>query len=182
MRTRRRTAKGALASITGAFVLSIVVILSGTFAAADAPWPQRSPEQDPYKYENYCFSQQVPNDYVSTDGDFWKYSGEESNSLYQALIGLFNPDLNHQELEGVMGASVDKAWSITTGRPDVVIASLDSGIAWQNVAAMGELARKCHLNSGEIPPPEGADSWDMNQDGVLNYGDILPFVEALLQP
>jgi len=173
MRTRRRTAKGALASITGAFVLSIVVILSGTFAAADAPWPQRSPEQDPYKYEDYCFSLQAPNDYIPTDGDFWKYSGEESNSLYQALIGLFNPELSHQELEGVMGASVDKAWSITTGRPDVLIASLDSGITWQNVAAMGELARKCFLNSGEIPPPSGADSWDKNQDGVFNVDDYL---------
>ena len=174
MRARRRSAKGALASITGAFVLGIIVILSGTFAAADAPWPQRSPEQDPYKYEDYCYSQQLPDDYGPASGDFWKYSGEESKTLYQTLIGLFNPDLNRQELEGVMGASVDKAWSVTTGRPDVLIALLDSGIAWHDAGAMGELARKCHLNTGELPPPEGAvDTWDKNGDGVFNVDDYI---------
>ncbi len=174
MRARRRSAKGALASITGAFLLTVIVIMSGTFAAADAPWPQHPPGQDPYRYEDYCFSPQTPDDYDPAGRDFWKYSGDESNTLYQALIGLFNPDLNRQELEGVMGASVDKAWSITTGRPDVLIAVLDSGIAWHDAAATGELARKCHLNEGELPPPEGAaDTWDKNGDGVFNVDDYI---------
>jgi hypothetical protein len=164
-------AKGALASTTGAFLLVILLVFSGTFAAADTPWPQPPSGQDPYEYEDYCFSSQTPDDYDPSSGDFWKYSGGESNSLYQAMIGLFNPELDRQELEGVMGAGVDKAWSITTGRPDVVIAELDSGIAWQDAAAMHELARKCRLNAGEIPPPEGADRWDKNQDGVFNVDD-----------
>ena len=171
MGTRRRSTKGALASITGAFIICIV-ILSGTFAAADTPWPQHAPGQDPYKYEEYCFSLQTPNDYSPADNDFWKYSGEKSNTLYQALIGIFNPTLDRQELEGVMGAGVDKAWSITTGRPDVLIAELDSGIKWHDKAAMGELRRKFYLNTGELPPPQGADSWDKNQDGVFNVDDF----------
>jgi hypothetical protein len=170
MRTRRRRAKGVLASIAGALLVGIL-ILSGTFATADAPWPQHSPLQEPGEYEQYCFSSGMPDDYASTSGDYWKYTSDKSNTLYQSLIGLFHPDLDSRELEGVMGASVDKAWSVTTGRPDVIIALLDSGIRWHDAAAMGELARKCYLNPGEIPPPQGAATWDANGDGVLNVDD-----------
>jgi hypothetical protein len=171
MGTRRKQTRGALTSIAGALLIGIV-ILSGTFASADAPWPQHSPEQDPAKYEQYGYSSTLPNDYGPASGDYWKYTSEKSNTLYQALIGLFNPDLDRRELEGVMGASVDKAWSVTTGRPDVLIAGLDSGIRWHDAAAMGELARKCYLNTGELPPPQGAaDRWDLNGDGVFNVDD-----------
>ena len=172
MVTRRKSTRGALASITAAFLLGIVAI-SGTLAAADAPWPQPPPGQDPTAYENYSYSSQLPNDYLSTDNDYWKYTSESSSSLYQALLGLFNPDLDQQELEGIMGAGVDKAWSITTGRPDVLIAGLDSGIRWHDTAAMGELARKCYLNPGEVPPPQGALTWDRNGDGMFNVDDFI---------
>ncbi len=171
MRTRRRSTKGALASITGAFLICIAV-LSGTFAAADTPWPQHPPGQDAEKYEQYSFSAHMPNDYGAADNDFWKYTSEESDSLYHALIALFNPGLDRRELEGIMGASVDKAWSVTTGRPDVLIAVLDSGVKWHDAAVMGELRRKFHLNSGEVPPPQGADRWDKNQDGAFNVDDF----------
>lgn len=170
MRTRRRHTKGALASIAGALLIAIV-ILSGTFAAADAPWPQHTPYQDPARYEQYGYSSAPPNDYVPSDGDYWKYSSEDGGTLYHALIGLFHPDLDRRELEGIMGASVDRAWSITTGRPDVVIAVLDTGIRWSDTVAMGELARKCYLNPGEAPPPQGAERWDANGDGVFNVDD-----------
>jgi predicted secreted protein len=152
-------------------LLLAVFVLPGTAAVADTPWPQPPPGQDPYKYEEYCFSTAAPDDYSSAEDDFWMYTSEKSDSLYHALISLFNPDLYLRELEGVMGASVDRAWGITTGRPDVLIAELDSGIKWHDTGAMHELARKCHLNDGELPPPQGAASWDKNQDGVFNVDD-----------
>jgi hypothetical protein len=170
MRARRGPTKGAIASSACVFLL-FIAILSGTFAAADAPWPQHPPGQDPYRYEEYCFSSVAPDDYRTSDNDFWKYTGEKSDTPYQALISLFNPGLDRRELEGVMGASVDRAWNITTGRPDTVIAVLDSGIRWHDPAAMKELARKCYLNPGELPPPLGADTWDKNGDGVINVDD-----------
>ena len=170
MTTRHRHTKGALTSITGALLVGIL-ILSGTFALADAPWPQHSPTQDPGRYEQYGYSPLPPNEFGPTSSEYWKTTGEKSNTLYQTIIGLFHPDLDQAELAGVMGASVDKAWGVTTGRPDVVIAGLDTGIAWRDPAAMGELRSKCYLNPGELPPPQGAPIWDANGDGVFNVDD-----------
>lgn len=170
MRTRRRQAKGALTSIAVA-LLAGMIVLTGTFAAADAPWPQHSPSQDAARYDQYGYSSSLPDDYGPGSSDYWKYTSDKSGTRYQTLIGLFNPDLDRRELGGVMGASVDKAWSVTTGRPDVVIAALDTGIRWHDTAAMAELARKIYLNPGELPPPHGADRWDFNGDGVFNVDD-----------
>ena len=171
MITRRRTTKGALTSITGAVLILSIFVLTAVFASAGAPWPQHQPEQDPNKYEEYCLSAQLPDDYGPGDNDYWKYTSEKDDSPYFSMSSVSNPDLYARELEGVMGAGVDAAWSITTGRPDVVIAELDSGIDWRNAAAMGELARKCRLNSGELPPPQGAERWDANGDGIFNVDD-----------
>ena len=84
--------------------------------------------------------------------------------------------------------SVDLAWQVTTGRPDVLIAVLDSGIRWDDVGAMHDLARKVHLNRGELPLPRDAaghtkpessaagaflnpDPYDLNDDGVFDVAD-----------
>jgi hypothetical protein len=83
-----------------------------------------------------------------------------------------------QELGGVRGDSttdVDPtaktAWQITTGRPDVTIAVLDSGIKWNDAGAMSDLRRKVRLNTGELPLPEGCTKYDCNGDGVVNVDD-----------
>ncbi|MEW6554647.1 MAG: S8 family serine peptidase [Actinomycetota bacterium] len=172
MRTRHRQAKGALTIAAGALLVGIL-ILSSAFATADAPWPQRSPAQDPNRYEQYGYSSVLPNDYGPGSSEYWKLTGEESNTLYQTLVGLFHPELDRRELEGVMGAGVDKAWSVTTGRPDVVIAVLDTGMAWRDAAAMTELRRKCYLNPGELPPRQAAPIWDANGDGAFNVDDYV---------
>ena len=79
-----------------------------------------------------------------------------------------------QELFGVRGPSVDKAWQVTTGRPDVVLAILDSGIEWRDAGAMGDLAAKVHLNAAELPLPESTtNGYDRNADGVFNVRDYL---------
>jgi hypothetical protein len=51
------------------------------------------------------------------------------------------------------GVSIDKAWQLTLGRPDVVIAQIDTGIRWES----SDLRRQVHLNWGELPPPEVAN-------------------------
>jgi len=174
MITRRGLANGALASIIGAIpLIMLIFILQGTFAVAGAPWPAPPPGQDPYKYENYCYSTGMPDDYGPQSEGFWELTGERSHSLYHNLLSLFAPDLYRRELEGVMGAGVDKAWSITTGRPDVVIAELDSGINWRSAKDMAELSRKCYLNERELPPPLGCDGYDKNRDGAFNVDDYI---------
>ena len=48
----------------------------------------------------------------------------------------------------------DTAWETTTGRPDVTIAVLDSGIKWNDAGAMVDLRKKTRLNRGEVPVPQ----------------------------
>ena len=81
---------------------------------------------------------------------------------------------------------VRTAWQTTTGRPDVTIAVLDSGIEWNNVGAMRDLRTKVRLNRRELPRPRvdrgpldptlpcpsgGGGSYDLNGDGAVNLPD-----------
>jgi hypothetical protein len=68
---------------------------------------------------------------------------------------------------GSIGFSVDRAWQQTTGRDDVIIAVLDSGIRWE----YPDLVRKLYLNAGELPPPEGSEAHDANGDGRFDIDD-----------
>ena len=76
---------------------------------------------------------------------------------------------------GQLGAAVDLAWGVDRGRPDVVIAVLDSGIKWHDAAAMRDLADQAYLNRGELPVPQpagtGADPYDSNGDGRFTVSD-----------
>ena len=66
-----------------------------------------------------------------------------------------------RELGGVRGAhladdaadSADTAWETSTGRPDVAIAVLDSGIKWNDRNAMVDLRRKTRISKGEAKVP-----------------------------
>ncbi len=102
-----------------------------------------------------------PNDFH----DDWKITSDRT--------GETAIDSSPQELFGVKGASVDLAWQISTGRPDVLIAVLDSGIRWQD--RITDLFDKLYLNRRELPVPEGSsnsiDPWDRNRDGVFNVRD-----------
>ncbi len=111
-------------------------------------------------YHEYLFLDRpatpgTPNDY--TGGNVWKYSRLQ----FEDLAG------DSEELFGVKGMRVDTAWTLSTGRPDVVIAVLDSGIRWEQ----SDLRKKAHLNTGELPLPEGSSSYDANDDGVVNVED-----------
>ena len=98
-------------------------------------------------------------------GDDWK--------LTSAKTGEAAIDGSAQELYGIKGASVDRAWQVSTGRPDVVIAVLDSGIRWAEPLA--DLVGKFYLNRAELPAPQGstnvADPHDSNGDGLFTVRD-----------
>jgi hypothetical protein len=158
-------------------LLPIAFLLAATAAQAEFPYPGNpdpcGPEPAPgciaaTEFHRYLFlpetsPPQRPDDF----GNDWKIS---SNRTGDPAI-----DGSAQELFGVTGASVDLAWQVTTGRPDVVIAVLDSGIRWgENYP---DLVNKFYLNRGELPVPEGStnpdDPWDRNRDGVFNVQDYL---------
>lgn len=117
-----------------------------------------------------------------TDKRVWMYAAtpEEGNEPVNS---------SPQELNGVRGAhvvdadpSAETAWQITTGRTDVTIAVLDSGIKWNDRGAMEDLRRKTRLSQGELEQPlvdRGGDpcasfsagGWDANGDGVFDVED-----------
>jgi hypothetical protein len=132
-------------------------------AAADFPYGVDGPHW-------HTAAGQVPND-LAGDGNDWKFAATagSDNSIYAT---------NPVELNGVRGAHVDDpdasvrtAWMTTTGRPDVTIAVLDSGIKWNDKGAMSDLRDKVKLNRGELPKPEGCADYDCNHDGVFNLED-----------
>jgi len=149
-----------------------------TRAAAEMPYPP-NPRPcdgsntdpaciDPTAFADYLFLPAttpltLPNDFR----DDWK--------LTSGTTGDPAIDSSDQELFGVKGASVDRAWQTTTGRPDVLIAVLDSGIRWAE--NQPDLINKFYLNRGELPAPAGStnprDAYDRNGDGLFNMADYL---------
>jgi len=128
----------------------------------------------------------------------WMYSATAADPGVPPDPAVTAVNASPAELHGVRGAhivdadaSVDAAWQVTTGRPDVAIAVLDSGIKWDDTGAMRNLRFTTHLNRGELPEPRndglaapnepGQDctpagpydeaGHDLNGDGVFNLLD-----------
>jgi hypothetical protein len=149
-------------------------------ATAAAPalgaFPYTRPGADPRNYQDLYLTSQVPNDVGDDDeGEYFKYS---ASPLAANLLINVSP----VELGGVRGAhvldrntSLPTAWQITTGRPDVTIAVMDSGIKWNETGAMNDLRLKTRLNRGELPLPQSGvatcSAYDCNVDGVFNVAD-----------
>jgi hypothetical protein len=160
----RGTNKGLLAGILVAAIFLFVYVLQALFSAAAFPLARGQAGSD--------FQPSYPRpDDLDPYGDGWLLTAEKSKDPYQDLLSIFNPELYKKELQGVMGASVDRAWNITMGRPQVLMAELGTGIRWQSREDMEELARKFRLNQGETTPPLGSDKYDKNGDGVFNVDD-----------
>lgn len=154
------------------------VALAATLAAALLPAlaPTAPPAFGAFPYPSeskmYTDPGQVPND-LSGDRNDWKFAatrGEDAdNGATANLAG---------ELKGVRGArvadnnpGVGTAWQQITGRPDVTIAVLDSGIKWNDAGAMGDLKDKVRLNKGELPLPQSCSGYDCDGNGVFNVAD-----------
>ncbi|MEA3223930.1 MAG: FG-GAP-like repeat-containing protein [Thermodesulfobacteriota bacterium] len=161
------------------FILAVSIIsVLAINVYADVPYPKAPEGADVYAYEGYCYLETsagvpvLPENYTCDDSE-WKYSSNQSGNIWI--------DNSPKELYGVTGMSVDRAWEITTGRPDVIIAIIDSGIKWDEK----NITNKFYLNKGEliaprdlggecIPYDEGSNPlayWDCNGDGVFNVED-----------
>jgi hypothetical protein len=127
-------------------VASMIAAAAAPAAFAEVPYPKcQAPGcTDPSRYSSYLFLPPgvLPNDFDPKSSDFWK----------------FNPGT---------GMNIVGAWQRTTGRPDVVVAVLDSGIRWN----ASQLAKATALNTGELPLPPGCTEYDCNDDGVVNVED-----------
>ncbi|MBW2444409.1 MAG: S8 family serine peptidase [Deltaproteobacteria bacterium] len=109
---------------------------------------------------------EMPDDYdfnpaAPDAGSGWKYQGEISGGPADGLVG---------------GLNLVEGWQVTTGRPDVVVAVLDSGIRWSSP----DVARKVALRTWELPFPADANppapctgpGHDCNGDGVVSVDDF----------
>ncbi len=123
-----------LRKVVLAAATALALLPSGAFAAF------------PYEREGT-----PPNDLVGKLEWMYAATPEPGNTAVNA---------DPRELGGVRGAHlVDAsdgaatAWQLTTGRPDVTIAVLDSGIQWEDLSAMWDLRRKTRISRGEAPAP-----------------------------
>ena len=171
-------------------VLALAVVATAACAeGALAAFPYQ-PQGPPSDYSKYRLppAAPVPNDL--TEKRVWMYA-----STPPASVGpLPNPlTLDKRELGGVRGAWVvdadreaPQAWHTTTGRPDVTIAVLDSGIQWNRDLMRHDLRRKTRISRAEARRPEVTRAsatepgqscatfkpdWDANGDGVFNVID-----------
>ncbi len=166
MRRTRGFLFGRLARMLAFAALAAAAAALPAPAEAEVPYPEAPEGTDPRAYELYCRiapgGDGLPANYAGSN--VWKYASQSSGD--PAI------DSDPRELYGVTGMSVDRAWEVTTGRPDVVIAILDSGIRW-NERGIAEITNKFYLNKGELPPPQGSPDgrYDSNGDGVFNVRD-----------
>ena len=128
------------------FLFVCLALVTGV-SSAEVPYPtcESAGCTDPSDFGSYLFLQrgQLPNDFDRRDSDSWKYRARS-------------------------GLNVVRAWRITTGRPDVVIAILDSGIRWNKA----DLAASVALNEAELPVPVGCAEHDCNGDGFVSIVDF----------
>jgi hypothetical protein len=186
------------ASRATSILLAAVVATAGVVpaAVAEAPFPT-PPAGGVYDWADHLFldsgdcsagnasDNQLPGNF-DCERD-WKYTDHREpagpTDTYDPLVAN-----NPQELFGVKGTGVNRAWEVSTGRPDVVIAVLDSGIRWEEGGStLADLIEKHYLNRQELPLPQVGDApatanpgdtrfdgYDVNGDGIFNvldYGD-----------
>jgi hypothetical protein len=173
--------------LPAAAAAALVVLLATLPAAATFPYPAGG---DPYDYTrlhitNGSCDGVPPGEPKPAGSDLpagfdcrgdWELTGyapQPGDANYDPLVAL-----NPQELFGVTGSTTNRAWEVTTGRPDTVIAVMDSGIRWNTP----RLVNKVALNMGELPLPctgvcDGTRNngalldYDVNGNGVFNIGD-----------
>jgi len=155
-----RTALAAATLLAAAAGMVALLLAS----SARAAFPYMPAGGDPHNPATWKLPPgQAPSNY----GNDWRLAATPEQSTQSMTVNL-KPD----ELCGIRGASVvdtsatfpagscvtagtpvKTAWEVTLGRPDVLIAVLDSGIEWNDAGSMLDLRDKVHLNQGELPAP-----------------------------
>ncbi|MBI1746840.1 MAG: VCBS repeat-containing protein [Acidobacteria bacterium] len=163
-------------------VAMLVVLTWSSFLLGEFPYPRKPDNVRPQDFERYMRLPVTVPPTRPNDFQRWKYTSDKTDATEVRL--------NPHELGGVIGMSVDLGWQVSTGRPDTLIAVLDSGIKWNDRGAMEDLVRKTYLNRGELPEPQNSqgltkrqliamgqqfqnpnDLWDLNDDGIFNMVD-----------
>ena len=121
--------------------------------------------------EEGIFVANIPDDF---DMPAWDPSDPFSMFVETTALMGFNPMDPEAEAQPwqIPGSNVTGAWKYSVGRPDVIIAVLDAGIAGYDDP---EVRHAFFLNAGELPLPNSAGEpcpdYDCNQDGRFNVDD-----------
>jgi hypothetical protein len=153
-------------------------------ASAQADFPYAAPGTDTKDYSAlHTNLGQTPNDMGGSD--VWKFAATPEDNNFPV-----NNDA--RENNGIRGGyladshPVPTGWTVSTGRPDVVIAELDSGVDWRDAGFIEDIRFKIRINRGELPTPNHAGPAlvsgancasyqakdDANGDGVFNLRDF----------
>ncbi len=166
MRTRISTRlwrSPGLRALAALGLLSILAPMHGARAA----WP-------PAPNADFTDPQNWPNDPgYGGRWNYWSFLPKQDTGA--------SPYIAADQKLGASGMSVDKAWTLTIGRPDVRIAVLDSGIEWESA----DIANKTWLNKAELsgshkPQDKNGNAcggiadlagYDCNGDGIFSVAD-----------
>lgn len=193
--------RSVIARRSGAVLIGLTILAESAFAAVPFPRPETN-GSNPYDYESYAFidngecrsgttptgPRELPQSFdCKKHHKVTNYAPKPGDPDYDPQV-----EENPAEYGGVKGSRMNKAWEVTTGRPDVVIAVMDSGIKWDgrnsvtgalDLNPVRRLRKKFFLNAGELPRPgpPGIEcalhpdtrfgGYDRNCDGVFNVVD-----------
>src|SRR5437764_9853065 len=184
---RRGIHRAAASAVACLLVASASVLIGGGASAAacggfENPCSNETAQQFTY---GSVQRQDTPNDpdYDQSEPDTQQPEGNRSSNFYDEKRGLvgFPSQVTtgagyavgpHPGKPQVAGFNASGAWTAERGRPDAVVAILDTGI----VCDSRGLRDQVHLNTGELPYPEDSGgathgTYDLNGDGVVNVED-----------
>ena len=159
-------------------LLVTFLFVPATSEAENENWPHAIPDDaDMSLRENmpddpgYYHERKEGEEVVHVDGqwNFWSF-------VPQLWIDTGDPIREEERTTLGPGLHADRAWLLTPGRRDVLIAVLDSGAYWNEA----DLRYKYYLNAGEldrvgarpcVPTDFGGDLLDVNGDGIFNIAD-----------
>jgi len=134
--------------LTLALALLSLLLTASALQAANPNWPNE-PTADP--------REEPPDD--PSWSNLW--------NMFSYIPDSAVPTVRPEEIDIGSGIHADRAWQVTTGNSQVVIAITDSGIYWNR----RDTVEKIHINTGELPLPEGSEVYDANGDGRINALD-----------
>ncbi|MEA2201647.1 MAG: cell wall-associated protease [Solirubrobacteraceae bacterium] len=185
---RRRSGIAASAAVAASALLAA----TGTLFAGGASAAECGGFENPCSHETAqqfgygsVQRQDTPNDpsYDQSEPDTQQPSANRSSNFYDERFDLFGfpsqltPNATYAAGPNagkpmVAGFNAAGAWKAERGRPDAIVAILDTGVDWSERG----LRDKVHVNTGELPYPQRADgsscgAYDCNGDGVVNVED-----------